>query len=327
MPCPDFATWLAAQPQPAHPESAYHYAAEGFSKLKPLLEDYPGVVRVECFGESSQGQPLWAVHIHNPSLPSRGSMLVIANIHAMEWVPSEIAFAWIQAVVPLAPAIDLTVVPVLNPDGRMRVERDLLEGKNRYHRGNASRVDLNRDFSVFRDTDSIWPAFIPAYYRKTPGPLSQPETQALDQLAQRPYDVALSLHSFGGFFYYPWTGRWQRAEDWREFHRLGRVMQASMGAHAYRPRQLSRWAFFFRAQGSEIDHLYGKYGTIAFLVETTRSGIERLEDVRTYFRWYNPRDPMRHIREGLRYLRAISQEIVEGRAQRLPPPAAAKPTP
>lgn len=320
MPCPDFQTWLAEQRIAVHPEPAYHYAAEGFAEIAPLLEQFPGVIRVECMGLSGMQRPLWAFHIQAPGQTSRGSMLVIANIHAMEWVPSEIAFAWIQQVVPFAPPLDLTVVPVMNPDGRFRVERDLREGKNEYHRGNGSRVDLNRDFSVFRNTKSPWPAFIPSYYRKTPGPLSQPETQALDQLAGHPYDVALSLHSFGGFFYYPWTGRWERAEDWQTFHRLGQTMQAAMGPHAYRPRQLSRWAFFFRAQGSEIDHFYGKYGTIAFLVETTRSGIEKLADFNTYFRWYNPRDPARHVREGLRYLRAMAQEVVAGRARRLDPP-------
>ena len=63
-----------------------------------------------------------------------------------------------------------------------------------------------------------------------------------------------------------------RPPDWHTYDALGERMQRAMGAYAYKPRELSRWGFFFRAQGTEIDHLYGRYGTLAFLIETTRSG-------------------------------------------------------
>ena len=120
------------------------------------------------------------------------------------------------------------------------------------------------------------------------------------------YDASVSLHSFGGFIYYPWAGLWERPADWARFAELGKVMQDGMGPHAYRPRQLSRWGFFFRGQGMELDHLYGKYGTLAYLVETTRSGINVLKgDLNNYFRWYNPRDPAPNVRSVVGMLRAM----------------------
>jgi hypothetical protein len=324
MPCfAQFTTWMDKQQTVAHPESAYHYAVEVYQEILPFVKERPGVIRAECIGWSIEGQPLWAFHIHDPARESIGSMLVFANIHALEWVPTEDALAFLKEAVQWPRAVDLTVIPILNPDGRRTVEQDLLEGRNEYHRGNSEHIDLNRDFAINRQAEAIWRFITPGYYRTSPAALSQPETRAIDALAAREmYDASVSLHAFGGFIYYPWAGRWARTPDQKTFHTLGRAMQAGMGAHAYRPRQLSRWGFFFRAQGADVDHFYGEYGTMSFLVETTRSGIARLQDKNTYFRWYNPRDPSRHIREGVRLLRALYIEVEAGRAQRVTPPKA-----
>ncbi len=82
---------------------------------------------------------------------------------------------------------------------------------------------------------------------------------------------------------------------------MGRSMERAMGDRAYKTRQLSHWAFFFRAAGSEIDHLYGEYGTKAFLVELTRSGLNpwKKKGLGTYFRWYNPKNAERHRKRGV----------------------------
>ena len=53
------------------------------------------------------------------------------------------------------------------------------------------------------------------------------------------------------------------------FLALGRAMEAAQGPRAYKTRQLSRWGFFFRAHGTEIDHLYAEYGTLSYLIELT----------------------------------------------------------
>jgi len=188
------------------------------------------------------------------------------------------------------------------------VEADLAEGVVRYRRGNLPNVDLNRDFAVNRDAKGPWKALLPGYYSTSPDALSQPESRALDALAAREcYARAASLHAFGGFLYYPWSGRWRRPPDRKEFVELGRAMEKAQGSRAYKTRQLARWGFFFRAQGSEIDHLYGRYGTRAFLVELTRSGIRPLHPAtwRDRFRWYNPVDPEPHIAQGFEAMRAL----------------------
>jgi hypothetical protein len=251
-------------------------------------------------------------------------MLVFANIHALEWITSEVALAWfLEALEFPRQPVDLTIIPVLNPDGRFLAEQDLLSGRNAYRRGNKEHVDLNRDFEIHRDAEAIWAGILPGYYKTSPAPLSQPESQSLDRLAARElYDASVSLHAFGGFLYYPWSGRFERNPDWKTFHEVGIQMQAEMGVHAYRPRQLSHWGFFFRAQGTELDHLYGRYGTMSYLMELTRSGVEPFQRStwKTYFRWYNPVDPAPHIQQGVAALRALMRAVAEQSAHRLTPP-------
>ncbi|NOY27079.1 MAG: hypothetical protein GXP62_14515 [Oligoflexia bacterium] len=119
----------------------------------------------------------------------------------------------------------------------------------------------------------------------------------------------MSLHAFGGYHFLPWTGVFARAPDWPKLLALGTAMQAGQGAGAYKPMQLSRWAFFFRGQGMEIEHLYGRYGIPSVLVELTRSGIEKPADLKTPFRWYNPRRPPRHLGLGVGALHAVAWDM------------------
>ncbi len=292
-----------------HPEPAYLFAQDVHAHLLPLVLAHPGLVRVRDIGHTVRDRPIWAFTVNEPGWPITQRVLVFANIHAMEWMSTEVAVAFLEDLVahPVR-GVAVTVIPILNADGRDRVERDLLSGDPHYRRANANGVDLNRDFAVNREARAVWRHLIPAYYATSPAPLSQPESQAIDRLAdEQRFDVAVSLHAFGGYLYYPWAGRWGRPPDRREFVALGHVMAGGMGTHPYKTRQLSHWGFFFRGQGMEIDHLYQKYGTRAFLIELTRSGLSPLRPAewRDHFRWYNPHDPTRHVRQGVGALRAL----------------------
>lgn len=320
----DWLAWSGAQGDVRtaenRPEAAFHFAFDVAKSVRPLVLNKPGVVVPFKVGTSVEGRAIWGFRLREPGSPIRGKMLVFANMHALEWTPTEVALAFLEdfAGQPI-PGVDLVVIPSLNVDGRDRVEHDLVASRNVYRRGNANQVDLNRDFPVHRESASLWKALIPARYSVSPAPLSQPESAALDRLAaSEVFDAAVSLHSFGGFFYYPWAGRWARTEDVHEHQRLGQIMQGAMVNHPYKPRQLSRWGFVFRGLGMELDHLYGSYGAMAFLVETTRSGYERPADLGNHFRMYNPRDPQPHAREGVRYLRALASEVASGRVRARP---------
>jgi len=308
----DFEEWAAQLPNPAESPGLskdYQFTGHFFSRLAQRAAERPGVLTVEVIGKSVNQVPIVAFHVRDPVTPVSRKVLIFAGIHSLEWISTEVAVRLLEQLIDHPPeGVSVTVIPVLNPDGRARVERDLLAGENRYRRGNGKNIDLNRDFAVHRDAIAIWKAILPRRYASSPAPLSQPETRALDALAARErYHRAASLHAFGGFFYYPWSGRFARPPHHREFVALGRTMEAAMGPKAYKTKELSRWGFFFRAQGSEIDHLYGLYGTKAFLVEITRSGLNpfKPKTFKQYFRWYNPKHPEHHRDQVSRALRAL----------------------
>lgn len=302
---PEETGWRAGDPEP------YHLRAEILAETRALVERYPGRVTPQRVGRTSQGRSIWGYRVSDPGTPAQRKLLVFANIHAMEWISTEVALAFLQDVVERPPpGVEIMVIPVLNVDGRLRAEEDLVAGEDReYRRANARGVDLNRNFAVHTQPRAIWRKLIPGYYSMPPAPLSEPEAQAIDALGAEGWDAAVSLHAFGGFHYYPWTGLFERAPHWKQLHALGTAMQAGQGAGAYKPMQLSRWGFFFRGHGMEIDHLYGRYGIPSVLVELTRSGVERPKDIKTPFRWYNPRRPARHLRLGVGALHAVAWDM------------------
>jgi hypothetical protein len=306
-----FVAWARRQPDPEVPEHAAGYRFDGrfFREIADLVEAHPGVVETEKIGSTHDGRPIWAFHVEDPAVEPTRDVLVFGGIHALEWVGTEVAAdILLELLAEPVSGVRVTVIPLLNPDGRDKVQDDLLAGRNAYRRGNEKNVDLNRDFAVNTEVRAIWSKIIPGYYGHSETPLSQPESAALDALAAREiYDRAVSLHCFGGFLYYPWAGRFAPPPDEDDFFELGRAMEQAQGAHAYRTRQLAHWGFFFRAQGAELDHLYGKYGTRAFLIEMTRSGIEPLDPStwRNHFRWYNPRNPEPHVGRGVRAVRTL----------------------
>ncbi|MDP6935524.1 MAG: M14 family metallopeptidase, partial [Myxococcota bacterium] len=273
-----YLAWQERQEQPVepHPEPGYRFMSEIHAELAELVRRRPGVIHPFRAGRSVRRAPLWAFRIHRPDRPSRIKVLVFAGLHALEWIGSEVATSWARNLV-LHPVdgVEVVVLPIANPDGRQRVEQDLLEGTQRYRRANWAGTDLNRDFGVHREPTALWRHLLPGYYASSPSALSQPETRAIDKLAMEQFDVVVSLHAFGGWIFYPWAGKWDQTPHELAFVELSQVLQRGQGAHAYRARQLSRWGFFFRAQGSEIDHLYGKYESLSFIIELTRSGIER----------------------------------------------------
>ena len=265
-----FQRWVAKQKGPVE-RDGYLTTAGVFQAASGLNRARSGVVQPMLIGHSVERRPIWAFRVRRPDEEVHTKILVFAGIHALEWISTQTASHALNALA-LAPprGVEVVVVPLLNPAGRARVESDLAAGVRQYRRGNARHVDLNRDFAVNREAKAVWRHIIPGYYRSSRAPLSQPETRALDRLLDRErFDVALSLHAFGGV--HAPAGLWERPEDGMSSIGSARHGQAQ-GAHAYKVRQLSRWGFFFRAHGAEIDHIYGKYGTKAFLVELTARG-------------------------------------------------------
>jgi len=327
MASPDFSVWAGRKVAPnPHPERAqdYRFVAQQFQQIEALAQEYPEMITPFVVGHSVERRPIWGFRIAFPGETPTRKMLVFAQLHALEWIGSEVATSYVESLVAyppegleslmggLPPGVEVVVVPIVNPDGRYRSEQDMLNDRVRaYRRGNARQVDLNRDWTVNREATAVWRHFLPSYYSTTEYALSQPETRALDRLAQEGFDVVVSLHAFGGYIYYPWGGRFYRIDDRDEHERLGQIMADAQDGRPYKVKQLSHWGFLFRIQGAELDHFYGAYGYNSFLIELTRSGIRPFQPStwRDYFRWYYPEDPARHVLDGVGSLLALTKEM------------------
>ena len=311
-----YLTWAERLEQTEHPEPGYRFLSDMHSEIAEVVREKPGVVTPVRIGHTVQKRPIWGFKIRDPIRPPKKKILVFAGLHALEWVGVEAVVEYILALAghPVE-GVEATAIPVVNVDRRRLVEEELLNGVRKYRRSNHNGVDLNRDYAIHREAKAIWSPLMPARFATSPAPLSQPESRAIDRIAAREgYSAAVSLHCFGGYIYYPWAGRYERPEDWQELDAIGRKMKAAQpGRHPYRVKQLSHWMFLFRAQGSEIDHLYHTYGIPSFLLEMSRSGIVpgKPRTWRDPFRMYNPSDPTHHARMGADALMALTRHLGE----------------
>ena len=242
-------------------------------------------------GKSVNGAPIVCATIG--AATATKVSIVIAGLHAIEWIGVETALALAERLA-AAPPTDrrVHVVALANPDGYRRIEDDLRAGRRRFRRTNANGVDLNRNWpSAFR-------AF-PAWARWSwnwPGshPASEPEVAAIVQLLDREVatgarvDTALSIHSFGRKLLIPYGGRWRRPERYAELHARASAVQDRL-RDRYTIDQVSRWLPGAFAHGIEIDDLHERYGAAALLVEC-RGGLALGTLTAGPFFWFNPPD-------------------------------------
>jgi hypothetical protein len=251
--------------------------------------------RVREVGRTHEDRPLIRVDIGAPDAAK--VTLAIAGLHAMEWIGVETALAiarrWLAD-----PPRDrrLVMLPLLNPDGYAKVERDLRERRWRFVRTNARGVDLNRNFGTFFRPRLFWPSIFPWLGRSGDAPGSEPETRVtLDALAadRGRIDRAVSLHSFGRKLLLPHGGTWKLPPDYDALVALARAVKQGL-RHRYSISSAARWMPGTFAYGMELDHFHAE-GIAPLLVECSAGGLS-LFDPSTWlhpFRWYNPRDPER----------------------------------
>jgi len=123
----------------------------------------PLVHEREALGESREGRPIVALHRGDPDA---STVLVVGCIHGDECAGLEIARLLARA--EPRHAVDLWVVPNLNPDGRAV-----------HARQNARGVDLNRNFPY------RWRPGPRGRYYPGPRPASEPETRIAMRLVER----------------------------------------------------------------------------------------------------------------------------------------------
>jgi predicted deacylase len=294
----------------APPADAYLTPAGILRAAAGLARERGG--RIVGIGESREGRTISAFRF-GPE--AKGGVLLISLLHACEWIGALTLLAVAERITRERADIPLTMIPIANPDGAARAEESVARNRPRLVRGNARGCDLNRNFPVGHRAGGLM-SLLP-WYRPGSHPESEPETAACAGIARaiRPA-IALSFHSFGRWIFYPPSSTmrsWELTAAHAEIlERAGRA-----GSIGYRSRQLGRWAWWFRAYGTEIDFLTGEVGALSYLIELSRGGILRWGVRRLIhpFFWYNPPRPKGEIE---RVAEFCARLVSEG--MREPPP-------
>jgi hypothetical protein len=258
--------------------------------------------QVEEIGTSSRGHPLFAFHLSSATggtgVPR---LLVTGQIHAAEFVAGFVARALVERLLGGGPEARLLlqqavvcVVPLLNPDGALRVWRRWgwvgLAGS----RVTANGVDPNRNFPYVpvpgrRGWNSSSERTWSPYYRG-PQPLSEPECMALARLCLREgFCAALHFHSFGGVVFFP-------EPDTQECARIFDVFRTVFPAHQtwcrYRPVP-EPWSTL----AGQLDlFLLDAFGVPSATVEVSRPSKQLVWQPHRWLHFFslaNPPDPHR----------------------------------
>ncbi len=262
----------------------YHTNEELSEAVVGLVERASGRAGRETIGPSVEGRSIDAVTVKGPGLDEarRPRVLITANMHGNEVIGSEVALALLERL--CAPELpgqarelldlaDVTVVPVVNPDGR---EASVTAWKSGWPgkstpRCNRHGVDLNRNFPFPREARDVWyplsgtrVSWLPWY--RGAYPLSEPESAGLADLCRRIRPVAaVNLHSVGRYFLYPYCYTHREPADVRSFRAMGRAFIAHQ-ERPYRVRQSRSW---YAILGDFDDWLYDELGTLSVTVEVS----------------------------------------------------------
>lgn len=290
-----------------HWQDALERSVEEPDRLPPPAGDYPtpaGILRrcdrllrlpgarVEAIGRSTEDREIWALRF-GPDRP--GGILLVSLLHACEFVGALAMLALAERLLATRADASLTIVPIANPDGAERARVSACRRTIRFPRGNARGIDLNRNFPGSHRTGGFWDRL--PFYRSGKQAASEPETAAIVRLARAVAPTqAFSFHSFGRWIFIPPA---HRRTPWPQTGAQQRRLESVGGSRAigYRSGQLGRWAFWFRALGTEIDFLSAELRAHAYLIEVSRGGIGRwgLRRLVVPFFAYNPPSPQTEV--------------------------------
>ena len=88
------AEFKAEKPLPARADG-YASTGELWGQVASLVKEYPELIRPEHLGSSVENRPLWALHLGAPGQSER-RVMVVAQLHALEWVGAQAALELIN---------------------------------------------------------------------------------------------------------------------------------------------------------------------------------------------------------------------------------------
>lgn len=196
------------------------------SELQAIAANFPEITEVFSIGDSWETQQgladrqLWAIRMTNKTVSTpKPKILYVGGHHAREVATPDVLLRLAHLLTDnygedaqitwLVDNREIIILPLLNPDGYLKVETGLSWRKNTDDSngecgGSSYGIDLNRNYSFHwgeggGSTNPCYETYQgPSYF-------SEPETAALrDFMTAEGFSISLSYHSFGRLLLYPW---------------------------------------------------------------------------------------------------------------------------
>lgn len=249
---------------PVFDDHVYHHYPDLTTELQDLANQYPDIAKLSSIGKSVDGRELWQMEITDFSADDAGksTIYVDGGHHGNEQLGMELAVQLIHEALSgklstpeILARYHFFIVPMINPDGNMRDQRQ-----------NANGVDLNRNYA-FEWTDEA---------DHGSGPESEPESHANAESMRRidgefGVDLYLTGHTGTNILIYSWAWTLDPAPDDDMFYSVGSAANNLTGvAFGQTSHEL------YIATGSSKDLGYGELGAPSFTYEVdnqqTRQG-------------------------------------------------------
>lgn len=274
-------------------DSRYMSSEKVEQALKSLNQKFPQFTRLEKIGTSVRGKSIWALLIsstpqqRSSQFHSKPSLLFDALHHAREVMTPEVVLdAGVAALNTLSHGSqkatelisrwNIWIVPMLNVDGS-----DIVWSQDSYWRKNARAqgarvhgVDINRNYSFSWNKCNGSSNSLGAQDYRGPTPVSEPETQALINLAQIIRPVAyLSYHSFSEMVLYPYgcrgvfTGENELLS--KVANEVAQILPSDSGRGKYTAG--TPWQLLYSADGDSMSYMHGEFGAVAFTFEINQA--------------------------------------------------------
>jgi carboxypeptidase T len=266
-------------------DAIYHNYAELTAELDALVAQYPQLLKKFSIGKSVQGRDIWAVrinpHAKNAQEPSGlPGILFLGGHHAREHLSIEVplklvrhlaeSFTQDEVIRNLLSGRDITIVPMVNPDG---AEYDIESGSYRSWRKNRTEnkgsscagVDLNRNYGYLWGTGGSSKSPCADTFMG-PAAFSEPETKAVKALVEsRPNTkILLTFHTFSELILYPWGHTYDDITNASHASAYRTMAQTMASWNGYRPQQSSD---LYITSGDTTDWSYGQLGIFSFTFE------------------------------------------------------------
>ena len=257
------------------------------NKIHSLAARFPLWAHVDTLGFTAfRHYPIEALEICENSRQNvaKPGVLLIGGLHAREPAGTLFLLALADSLLrgqekggplrELLKKVDLVLVPLVNADGYDYIVKNHVKfpfwRKNlRDNNGDGTfspavdGVDLNRNFDFnwgdFKETETS------SWFYNGEKPFSEPETQALRNLARRKHFVLMvDYHSYGQSVMFPWTKE-MRPPDYDLLHRLALgYARRCRRAHSGRPYDVLP---LDGKVGQSANWFYAKFRTLSFIVE------------------------------------------------------------